>query len=112
MSLSEKQQEFMYAVSAFLQTVYSEKQLVDVEFTAGDFWAREGHMENSVHYDRLAIDLNLFYKGKYVRTYEEAPTVWERLGTIWKQTHELARWGGDFTSKDLNHFSFEHEGRR
>jgi len=110
MTLLEKQQSFMLALGAFLETVYGDRSLDDVDFTGGDLWAHDGHMDGSLHYIRLAVDLNLFYRGKYIRTYEEAPHIWDRLGEIWKSTHHLARWGGDFESRDLNHYSFEHDG--
>jgi len=67
-----------------------------------------GHMKNSLHYLGLAQDINFFIKGKYITT--DCPE-YQDLGRLWKSLHPLARWGGDFKSKDLNHFSVEHEGR-
>lgn len=63
---------------------------------------------SSVHKIRLAGDLNLFVEGKWISGEHPA---WDDLGAYWKSLHPDARWGGDFKSKDLNHFSFEHEGK-
>jgi hypothetical protein len=61
---------------------------------------------NSVHVKRLAADLNLFRGGKWLTTSaDHAP-----LGAHWKTLHDLARWGGDFSRPDGNHYSFEWEG--
>lgn len=62
----------------------------------------------SLHTDRLAIDLNLFKDGAFLRLSEE----YAEAGAFWKALHPLCRWGGDFpTRPDGNHFSLEHEGR-
>lgn len=59
---------------------------------------------NSLHTQRLAIDLNLF-KGGVFKTTKEAH---RPLGEFWKSLHPLCRWGGDFG--DGNHYSIEHNG--
>ena len=41
------------------------------ELTGGDLWAKSGHMNNSNHYIRLAVDLNLFKNGEYLDTTED-----------------------------------------
>jgi len=77
------------------------------EVTLGDAYRDErcgyGHPK-SLHRKRLAIDLNLFLNGEYLRETAEYMTLglyWESLG---------GSWGGRFG--DGNHFSLEHEGRR
>ena len=60
-----------------------------------------GHMKNSLHYSRLAQDLNLFRNGIYLKDTKD----YERAGVAWKLLHEDNRWGGDFVNKDGNHFS-------
>jgi hypothetical protein len=79
------------------------------EFTLGDAWRpdRQGHMPNSLHYDRCAIDLNLFVGGEWI-TRGDHPA-YQELGRFWESLHELARWGGRFD--DANHFSVAHVGR-
>jgi len=64
---------------------------------------------NSLHCERLAIDLNLFKDGVYItddRGHRE-------LGTWWKTLGPSHRWGGDFTTrKDFNHYSISPDGIR
>lgn len=64
-----------------------------------------GHSK-SCHKIRLAIDLNLFKDGVYLT--DGAGHI--ELGAWWVQQHPDARWGGDFKSKDFNHYAFTHEG--
>jgi len=73
------------------------------EITFGDAWAHDGHMNDSLHYIRLAIDLNLFKDGEYLRKTEDHQVLgeyWESLG---------GSWGGQYG--DGNHYSLEHNGR-
>jgi hypothetical protein len=104
------QQEFSFCLVNFLDQFY--EMHPDVEITFGDFYATTGHMVESCHYSRLAADINFFYKGRYLRTYDDAPGIWDSAGALWKSQHSLARWGGDFKSRDLNHFSFEWDGKQ
>lgn len=62
-------------------------------------------IKNSLHCQRLAIDLNLFRDGKYLSSTESH----RPLGEWWEQQHPLCRWGGHFN--DGNHYSLEHGGR-
>ena len=66
-----------------------------------------GH-RSSCHKLRLARDKNLFRDGEFLTTTEAH----RPLGEKWKSMHPLARWGGDFSTPDGNHYSFEHEGHR
>jgi hypothetical protein len=63
-------------------------------------------IRNSLHGDRLAVDLNLFRDGRFLTATEDH----RPLGEYWESLHPLARWGGRF--KDGNHYSIEHEGRK
>ena len=65
---------------------------------------------NSLHCDRLAIDLNLFSpEGEYLTATEE----YQKFGTYWKNLNPANRWGGDFLQrKDGNHFSLTDDGVR
>ena len=72
------------------------------KLTFGDAYATTGHMENSLHYKRLAVDFNLFKDGRYLtRTEDHAP-----LGEYWEAIG--GTWGGRFN--DGNHYSLEHNG--
>ena len=62
------------------------------------------HMENSLHYEGLAKDFNLYKDGKYLTKTEDHEPVglfWEFLG---------GSWGGRF--QDGNHYSCEWMGRK
>jgi hypothetical protein len=64
---------------------------------------------DSLHTERLAIDLNLFRDGRFLRKTEE----YEPLGLVWESYSEPeydCSWGGRFD--DGNHFSIVHRGRR
>ena len=60
----------------------------------------------STHRYGLAIDLYIMADGEISNDRAR----YEELGTFWKTLDPLARWGGDFESADLGHFSFEHQG--
>lgn len=66
-------------------------------------------IKNSLHTDRLAIDLNLFIGGQFlnqVADYETAGRLWESYST---PEYECC-WGGRF--RDAYHFSIAHGGRK
>jgi len=61
-------------------------------------------IKNSLHCDRLAMDLNLFWEGDYLTQtmdYRKAGEYWESIG---------GSWGGRFG--DANHFSIAYGGRK
>lgn len=103
MSLREKQSKFVWMVSKLIDFAYSS----GYELTFGDAWSKKeygAHRHNSLHYDRLAIDLNLFKNGKYlIKTEDHEP-----LGRYWESIG--GNWGGRFD--DGNHYSLSHEGRQ
>ena len=100
MSLRQKQSEFVRMVALLIQFATQE----GYELTFGAAWASGGHRDNSLHYDRLAIDLNLFRDGKWLKETEDH----EMLGLFWELIG--GSWGGRFG--DGNHYSLEHEGRK
>jgi len=108
-TLIQKQRKFAYMVGLLIQYAYDS----GYEFSFGDAWSQpvyrtaEGkmpHMPNSLHYDRLAVDLNLFMNGTYMKNTKE----YEPLGLFWESLG--GSWGGRFN--DGNHFSLAHNGRR
>lgn len=100
MALREKQSEFVRMVGMLIDWLTEN----GYEATFGDAYAKSGHMPNSLHYSRLAIDLNLFKDGKYLpNTDDHRP-----LGEYWESIG--GSWGGRF--KDGNHYSLAHGGRR
>ncbi len=68
-------------------------------------------LSNSLHRLRLAVDLNLFFDGKYLTESKD----YEPLGQWWEeqsnQDYTLC-WGGRFLKQDGNHFSMMHDGVR
>jgi hypothetical protein len=100
MSLRKKQSIFVLMVAALIIWAY----IKGYEFTFGDAWARSGHKKLSLHYDRLAIDLNLFKDDEYlIRTEDHL-----QLGEFWEMIG--GSWGGRYD--DGNHYSLEHNGRK
>lgn len=65
---------------------------------------------NSLHCDRLAIDLNLFKDGAYITD----DTGHKDLGTWWKSLGPRYRWGGNIVHPrpDPNHYSLSPDGER
>jgi len=60
----------------------------------------------SLHIKRLAVDFNLFRNGSFLTDTHSHKV----LGDYWTTLHPLARWGGDFSKPDGNHYSLEWEG--
>ena len=99
-TLRQKQSRFVRLIALLI--IYANTH--GYELTFGDAYAKSGHMTNSLHYSRLAIDLNLFRAGVYLDESEDHKTLgvyWESLG---------GSWGGRFG--DGNHYSLEYKGRR
>jgi len=98
--LRQKQSNFVQMVSLLIAYAYQN----GFELTFGDVWARSGHRIGSLHYDRLAIDLNLFKDGKWLNKTKDH----ELLGAFWESIG--GSWGGRFG--DGNHYSLEYQGRK
>lgn len=94
--LSEKQRKFTWMVHLLIQYAYNQ----GFELTFGDAYAEKGHIENSFHAKRLAVDFNLFIGGKYTRSTEAH----RPLGEYWESIG--GTWGGKFKKKDGNHYSY------
>jgi hypothetical protein len=114
MTLGEKQRRFTELVGRLIEWSYDE----GFELTFGECYrtpeqaalnaASGAGIANSLHTKRLAIDLQLFLGGEY----QTASSAYKPLGDYWKTLDPEARWGGDFSKPDGNHFSLEHEGIR
>jgi hypothetical protein len=115
MTLRQKQSKFAFLVALLIMKA----DQLGYEITLGEAWrspeeakrlARLGKgIINSLHCDRLAIDINLFRKGKYLTSTESH----RMLGEWWESlsTHEYTcHWGGHFG--DGNHYSVGHGGRK
>lgn len=115
MTLLEKQQVFTRQLSVFLDDLNA----LGYEVTLGEAWRPDATAEyyqkigkgtrNSLHRIRLAIDLNLFKDGKFLKQTPE----YELAGKLWESySHPgcVFTWGGHF--EDGNHFSITHNGVR
>ena len=100
MALQPQQSRFVRMVALLIQ--FATEQ--GYEFTFGDAWAHEEdgrHVHDSFHYKRLAIDLNLFRNGQWLKD-----TEYHRpLGEFWESLG--GTWGGRFPKPDGNHYSLE-----
>jgi hypothetical protein len=93
MTLRNDQSKFARMVALLILHAYQ----LGYEVTFGDAYARTGHRRGSFHYRRLAIDLNLFLNGAYLRSTEAH----RPLGEYWESIG--GTWGGRFN--DGNHYS-------
>lgn len=111
MTLREKQSLFARLVGQLLRRATAE----GYEVTFGEAYrspeeavrlAKLGKgIVNSLHCQRLAVDLNLFRDGVYLSSTESH----RPIGEWWEAQHELCRWGGRF--RDGNHYSLTHAGK-
>ena len=114
MTLRQKQSLFVRLVAKLIDHAYA----LGYELTFAEAYrtpeqarlnATSGKgIANSLHTERLAIDLNLFRDGKYLTATEDH----RPLGEWWERQHPLCRWGGRFKKPDGNHYSIEHGGRK
>lgn len=114
MGLGTTQREFTRDVADLIDYIYDS----GYEATLGDAYRDprcHGEMgermgpygrSKSAHKQRLAIDLNLFKDGHYLRHTEAH----RKFGEFWKGVHPDNRWGGDFNTPDGNHYSREYWG--
>ena len=98
-SLLEKQQDFVIMVMELIRYA----RLLNYGLTFGDAWSKpeyNAHKKNSKHYDRLAVDFNLFINGvwrKDTESHKPLGIFWENLG---------GKWGGRFKNPDGNHYEY------
>lgn len=112
MTLSQQQRLFTRLVGELISWAYAN----GFELTFGEAYrtpeqaarnAKVGKgIANSLHIQRLAIDLNLFVNGVY-QTSTEAH---RPLGEYWESLG--GSWGGRFSKPDGNHYSLERGGVR
>lgn len=102
------QQEFSQSAALLIQHAKS----LGYNVTLGEAWrspeqaawnAAHGlGIAHSLHTEKLAIDLNLFTpEGAYITD----ATGHTELGAWWKALGDAYRWGGDFSTRDWNHYS-------
>jgi hypothetical protein len=108
MTLGEQQRKFLPLVAKLIEWAYAN----GYELTAGEMYrtpqqaalnAQSGAgISNSLHTQRLAVDLQLFING----VYQTDTPAYKPLGDYWASLHPDCCWGGNFrTRADGNHFS-------
>lgn len=115
MTLFQKQVQFSKLLPLLLNKIFE----LGYEVTLGEaFRTKEqaklnalsgAGISNSLHCDRLAIDLNLFKDGKFLTKSED----YKVFGEFWEKLSGpdfVCYWGGRFN--DGNHFSIGHGGRK
>lgn len=94
MGLPNKQQEFTRMVGEFIRRA---GEMPGYGLTLGHVWRDNETQQRYVdkklsrtmkskHCDRLAVDVNLFIDGKYIRdkeAYRPLGVIWEDLGGVW-----------------------------
>ena len=65
------------------------------------------HMANSLHYEGLAVDIDLFKGNVYLNSTADHLD----FGKFWELLDVACRWGGHFTPPDGNHYSITFQGR-
>lgn len=109
-TLRQKQSRFVLMIAALIEFAYE----MGYELTFGQALRSEAEaaanaasgkgIANSLHTIKLAIDLNLFKDGAWLKTTEDH----RLLGHYWESIG--GTWGGRFN--DGNHYSLEHDGRK
>ena len=110
MGLSQSQIRFAELTGKLINYIYS---IPGYGVTFGEayrtpeqaaIYAKEGKgIKESLHTERLAIDLNFFIRGFYQSNTSE----YKPLGDYWKSLDPGCRWGRDFKSRpDGNHFEY------
>lgn len=111
-----RQKQCRFARSAARLILHINEQ--GYEVTLGEAWRTQAQAQanaasgkgisNSLHIERLAIDLNLFKDGVYLSDSESH----RPFGDFWKALGDDYAWGGDFSKPDGNHYSISHAGRK
>lgn len=106
MDLFTKQTIFSHNVAHLLEYLFKE----GYQTTLGEAWRTPEQAQwdaqhgtgiiNSLHCQRLAIDLNIFKDGKYLNDFKS----YEPIGIYWESLDKDNRWGGRFKRVDLDHF--------
>jgi hypothetical protein len=118
-SLGDKQRRFARLVSEWIAWVYSQGLAV----TFGEAFrtpeqarwnqANGKGISNSLHTQRLAIDVNLFRRngnGQWEWLSDGSAPEWLHVGAHWESMGDGHAWGGRFSKPDANHNSITHNG--
>lgn len=105
MTLREKQEIFTRNVAKLIEFIFDSGYTCTLGEAArtqeqADIYAARGiGSKNSLHLQRLAIDINIFKDGQWLKKSDD----YEFAGIFWLALHEDNTWGG--SGNDGNHFS-------
>lgn len=104
MTLGQAQRKFALMVAKLIIYAYD----LGYELTLGEGYDDDntGHMKGSLHYSRLAQDLNLFKNEVWLDKGKDMEEGFNRLHDYWDSLGGAKR-----IKKDLNHFSFVWGGK-
>ncbi len=111
MTLLQKQTIFAFNVSKLIGYIYDQGYAVTLGEALrtpemASIYAKRGiGINDSLHCEKLAIDLNLFDRNY---TYCMEKSDYRQFGDYWKKLDPANRWGGDFKRLvDSNHFEMQ-----
>jgi hypothetical protein len=103
----------LYATSQGYELTLGEAYVLTPRKTRKGEVVEDGvHMPDSLHYSRLAIDLNLFVRNpdnRWEYVTDSSHRAWQELGMFWESLDSGTAWGGRFA--DANHLSVPMGGR-
>lgn len=110
MTLHERQSTFALNAAKLIEYIYKQGytcSLGEAFRTAEQaaIYAKEGKgIKDSLHCQRLAIDINIFSPaGEYL----DQTSDYKVFGDYWESLNPLNRWGGVFSRADGNHFQMD-----
>jgi hypothetical protein len=113
-TLRQKQSRFAMSVALLIQRA----DALGLDVTFGEAWRTPEQAKlnaangtgtfTSLHIERLAIDINLFRDGVWLKGTEDH----RPLGEWWEKLGQDYRWGGRFTRPDGNHYAISPDGKR
>lgn len=104
MTLGDAQRKFTLMIGKLILYIYD----IGLEATLGEGYDDDnvGHMKGSLHYIRLAQDLNIFKDGIWLSKGPDMEFWLNKIHDYWDSIG-----GGKRIKKDLNHFSMQWQGR-
>ena len=105
MTIGEAQRKFTLMIGKLILKAYE----LGYELTLGEGYDDDGvgHMKGSLHYVKLAQDLNLFKNGVWL---DKGPEMEKGHGMLHDYWDSIG--GARRISKDLNHYSYAWQGKR
>jgi hypothetical protein len=109
LNLLNLQQTFAFLIAKLIIYAYAH----GYRLTLGEGYDDDGvgHMKGSLHYSRLAQDLNLFHDGEFCKDSED----YKELGEYWEGLSDIGYtccWGGRFKNADGCHFSVAYANKK